>query len=322
MNHSTDDDGAGPPYTPDPRQMEIDFPRWKRRAYVEAIVLPNSRSKFLLRVVEGHSREKTDCLLKAKTIAHEMSCHVRTVFRAINDCVSAGLLKVEGERHKDASSRYEILWEGITQTLVDNPLTIHLVAPMEAKLNQKFTCDTPKSTCDTSKVTCDILSGTCDILSGTCDILSTEPGNRTSYPHTRGLKHELNVVVKPHTERHEQPELSDISKVVEAWNRIEGVRPALTMPRNRITAIKARLSDPQWGAHWQAGMDRVAKSSFCRGGGGQGWIADLDWFIRPGKLETILEGKFDERPNGGMVRPDGEGRSKLQEIINRAPLIT
>jgi hypothetical protein len=44
-------------------------------------------------------------------------------------------------------------------------------------------------------------------------------------------------------------------------------------------------------------LNRVAKSSFCRGQNERGWKADIDWFLKPDTLTKILEGKYDDQGN-------------------------
>ncbi len=86
-----------------------------------------------------------------------------------------------------------------------------------------------------------------------------------------------------------------VHAVVDSWNKIEGVRHVRGIAGKRGTTIKARLADPDWRDNWQAALERVGRSSFCKGGGDQGWVADLDWFLKPDILTKIMEGKYDDR---------------------------
>jgi hypothetical protein len=205
--------------------------RGRRKTWVEQIDLPMAE-KFLLRVIEGHARDGGLCHLKAKTVAREMGCTVRTIFRTISSVSAKGVLRFKGSRYKDDASEYEIIWPGVGRALLGNADTRGVVDAGEAALLGFVTDDTVSgvstATCDTMSgvdditetitddtvsdvgagSTHDILSATHDILSGTDDILSatddTMSDVNTIYPHERGrtrsLNHVLNQRIKPCTE--------------------------------------------------------------------------------------------------------------------------
>lgn len=93
-----------------------------------------------------------------------------------------------------------------------------------------------------------------------------------------------------------------VQVVVDSWNKIEGVRHVRGIAGKRGTAIKTRLSKSGWRDNWQAALERVSRSSFCKGGGDQGWVADLDWFVKPDTLTKIMEGKYDDRASNPSKR--------------------
>ena len=67
-------------------------------------------------------------------------------------------------------------------------------------------------------------------------------------------------------------------------------------PRYKRTMV--RLSEPFFHKNYKEAMRRVAESDFCNGqinssNGRTPWVADVDWFLRPGKVMEILEDKFD-----------------------------
>lgn len=83
-----------------------------------------------------------------------------------------------------------------------------------------------------------------------------------------------------------------------AWNRVVGVTPIHRMTGKRVKALRVRSRDPDFVARWQEGIQRIAASDFCCGGGSTGWLASVEWFLRPDTLTAILEGKYDNRANG------------------------
>lgn len=81
----------------------------------------------------------------------------------------------------------------------------------------------------------------------------------------------------------------------ERWNALPSVRKAQALTDARKKAFAARIKDPAWLPRVDEALSRVAASAFCQGGGEKGWVADVDWFLRPDTIATILEGKFDDR---------------------------
>lgn len=99
------------------------------------------------------------------------------------------------------------------------------------------------------------------------------------------------------------PPAADASdRLVAFWN--QHAHPKLarvrSMTSNRKTALRARLKEHQ-PEELEEAVRRLSASSFCLGGGAQGWVADLDWLLRPGTVAKVLEGKYDDR--GASVVP-------------------
>jgi hypothetical protein len=98
-----------------------------------------------------------------------------------------------------------------------------------------------------------------------------------------------------------------VQAVLAMWNKIEGVLHARSSTDKRVATIKARLADPNWRENWQAALERVRHSTFCRGGGDRSWKATFDWFINPDTLTKILEGQYDDQPNYSQKRTSNIG---------------
>lgn len=99
------------------------------------------------------------------------------------------------------------------------------------------------------------------------------------------------------------PAASDAaSRLVAYWN--EHAHPKLArvraMTSNRKAALRARLREHR-PEEFEEAIRRIGASSFCLGAGAQGWVADLDWLLRPGTVARVLEGKYDDR--GATVVP-------------------
>lgn len=94
---------------------------------------------------------------------------------------------------------------------------------------------------------------------------------------------------------------------VDSWNRLTS--PPLPKVREltdqRRARIKRRLAERPL-EQWQAAMQRINNSAFCRGETGRGWRADLDWLIaNQTNVVKVLEGRYDGE-GGDDLRTDDE----------------
>jgi hypothetical protein len=69
----------------------------------------------------------------------------------------------------------------------------------------------------------------------------------------------------------------------------------------------------------------MQKSDFCCGGGKDGWIANVDFFLRPNSVTNLLEGKYDNRqkrapPSMAVKRERLERRDALEERKRRGEI--
>jgi hypothetical protein len=97
----------------------------------------------------------------------------------------------------------------------------------------------------------------------------------------------------------EQDRTPALPEVVAAWNSTLGVSHVRDLTPKRLASLNARLANPAWSASWRDALARVDASPFCKGSGPRGWVADIDWFLKPDTLTKILEGKYDPRSSDG-----------------------
>jgi hypothetical protein len=81
---------------------------------------------------------------------------------------------------------------------------------------------------------------------------------------------------------------------LEIWNAT-GFHQARRMSAKRMVFFRERCEDTDWRLNWRAALERIQASKFCRGNGSRGWIADIDFFLRPDTVTKALEGKYDNR---------------------------
>jgi len=97
-------------------------------------------------------------------------------------------------------------------------------------------------------------------------------------------------------------------RLIELWNQIEGVQPCRDPTPKRIASYQQRSKRDVWMNSVKTALQKVAASAFCRGKNDRGWLADIDWFLKPDTVTRICEGKYDnhsmptrvaEIPTGG-----------------------
>lgn len=83
--------------------------------------------------------------------------------------------------------------------------------------------------------------------------------------------------------------------VLETWNaRVEPpVRRAQAISGSRARAAHTRLAEPGFRDAWPKVCERINASPFCRGENPRGWTAGIDFALRAGVWQRVIEGEFD-----------------------------
>lgn len=107
-------------------------------------------------------------------------------------------------------------------------------------------------------------------------------------------------------------------ELLEAWNANCGLLPkAVGLSDTRRKHARARLEERPLD-EWVAIIERIAASSFCRGGGSTGWRASFSWLIEsPEVALKVLEGKYDNGKANGPVAPTGPRMESAADIFAR-----
>ena len=77
----------------------------------------------------------------------------------------------------------------------------------------------------------------------------------------------------------------------------------------RRRALAARTKDAFFVEHFREAITKISESKFCLGDNDRGWKADFDFLLKPGVIEKVIEGKYDNR---AAAQP-GPARSPLSE---------
>ena len=89
----------------------------------------------------------------------------------------------------------------------------------------------------------------------------------------------------------------DEGKFIDVWNSARAknnaiVPPVQTIRGRRLTMLKARIKD--YGEQWVVEVfGRAAASQFLNGGGSQGFVANIDWVLKPNNFVKVMEGNYD-----------------------------
>lgn len=85
----------------------------------------------------------------------------------------------------------------------------------------------------------------------------------------------------------------------------------------RQAAFRSRASEPHWLDEVEASLARIEKSSFCRGGGPNGWRASFDWLLQPDSVTQILEGKYDDWQSANKPGTRGNLAAELRAKLEK-----
>jgi hypothetical protein len=89
-----------------------------------------------------------------------------------------------------------------------------------------------------------------------------------------------------------KPEASDeFGEFVERWNATPGVVKASKPTQKRRNAWRARCRDPDWRESWRRALAKFPLKMTA--GRQNGWLPDIEWFLKPDTVTKILEGKYD-----------------------------
>ena len=91
------------------------------------------------------------------------------------------------------------------------------------------------------------------------------------------------------------------------WNAIAapaGLPKWQAMPDARHRASAARLREHPERSWWGKALGLLVASSFLRGENERGWRASPDWLLKPGRAESILEGKYADVGRRARAGPD------------------
>jgi len=80
------------------------------------------------------------------------------------------------------------------------------------------------------------------------------------------------------------------------WNSLKEQPSIRNFSGKRKAALATRLKDPFFRDNWEQALAKIADAPFLAGNNDRGWVATIDWFLKPGSVEKILEGAYAAKP--------------------------
>lgn len=95
--------------------------------------------------------------------------------------------------------------------------------------------------------------------------------------------------------------VNESDEFMNAWNALPTPFPRIrAMSTDRKATLRTRLKDPFWRDNWLAALTSMPGRPFLAGTNSRGWIADVDFFLRPDSVLKLIEGKYqDAQPVNG-----------------------
>ena len=142
------------------------------------------------------------------------------------------------------------------------------------------------------------------------DLSPTRPGTRTM---GSGLGSGLGKE-KESTPATPAPAPSSMAlEFVTEWNALHGKHPRIARCRDvkgqRGRMLVDRMADDGWRGDWREALKKAEGCPFLLGENDRGWRMNVDWFLKPGSVRGILEGKYDGNGTGAPGRRADSGRS-------------
>lgn len=90
----------------------------------------------------------------------------------------------------------------------------------------------------------------------------------------------------------------DVDLAYQAWNAMAteaGLPTVRKLTKPLHASLKGRLSECGGIEGWHGVLERVRQSDFLCGAGDRGWRATLKWLAKPGNIENVMAGNYDNR---------------------------
>ncbi len=114
-------------------------------------------------------------------------------------------------------------------------------------------------------------------------------------PREEKRREEKNRIDQKHLSATADTPAPSVKELQGLWNSIVGTPGWADDAHGREKPARARLKEKPDLDYWRRVIERIAASSFCRGGGKDGWVASPDFLVQPDTHVKVMEGKYDDR---------------------------
>lgn len=101
--------------------------------------------------------------------------------------------------------------------------------------------------------------------------------------------------------------IGEEDEIFGTWNVMAGQTGLPKIAKSsteRRAKAKTRLRDQFFRDNWREGIEAFKERSFLRGQNDRGWVATIDWFLKPESLIRIIEGQYkDKTPTQPELTP-------------------
>jgi hypothetical protein len=214
------------------------------------------------------------------------------------------MLKIDPMRHRKPGFN-TVKWQG--QRVFDMLLCVSSVFNLNGKLPPSFWA--PEYLVKEFGITESDLRDPVDwvkkglseiIAKGIVDKLAGDDATLSIPEWSQYLASSVRAVKSKRKDDSADPETCETSK---RWNRNAsqlGLSEVLQLSPKRLE--QGAKAWAEWGSKIDAAIAMIGRSDFLMGKNDRQWKADFDWFIRPGSIAKILEGKYDNKQQQSAVK--------------------
>jgi|GEM_PF-4618828 len=212
---------------------------------------------FYLVTLNQYIGNNEDAWPSQETIANAMNACDRAVRKWQTQLEEIGVLQVDVWKGRSLTNRYRLNLDAL-------PLKPERSSSFSDLINKE-----PRSAFTDSEQT------------------NTEPGSGV-------MRNQVPVNTEPSSYRKkkkDQLKKHSLEDVLKIWNEAFDSNSIPTDKRRAM--LRSRLKEPFFVANWQTAIDRARSSPFCCGHNDRGWVANIDWFLKPDTVVKLMEGNHD-----------------------------
>lgn len=125
-------------------------------------------------------------------------------------------------------------------------------------------------------------------------------GGGVELPAEKGAHSEEAFTLKAQPSRKPAGGEAAFGLLMVAWNQTPGTSECKSANDERKRRFATRLKETFFREHWQQALDKFPLPMFTDRDDSK-WVPTVDWFLRPGNVDKIIEGAFDSKLSDGST---------------------